>query len=76
MRSSQDTFVARSRCRGTNHKLSLCKFYQANLFFCPPTVLHANSFSTMAEITTISCLKLLWKREGRRRTQRSLFIIL
>ena len=39
--------------------------------FFPPTVLHANSFSsTMAEITTIACPYLLWKRERRRNARR------
>ena len=39
--------------------------------FSLPTVLYANSFSsTMAEITTIVCLYLLWKRERRRNALR------
>ena len=66
-------------CRRRNHNLSLCKFCQANLschIFCSPTVLHANSFSTRAEITAIVCLYLLRKRERRRRTWRILFILL
>jgi hypothetical protein len=36
-----------SPVRATNHNLSLCKFFQANLSrhnFLPPTALHANSF--------------------------------
>ena len=80
------TFVARWRCRQSfvawqiiiRRCAILCK-YQANLsrhIFCPPTVLHANSFWTMAETTTIAYLYLLWKMERRRRTRRSLFIIL
>ena len=58
----------------TNHNLSLCnnvRRIMSRYIFSLPTVLYANSFSsTMAEITTIVCLYLLWKRERRRNALR------
>ena len=58
----KDTFITWSRCHQSfaaqqiiiRRCASFIRLTLSHHIFCPPTVLHANSFSTMAEITTIA----------------------
>ena len=84
LRRSKSSFAAQQKFCGAAKLLRRSKGFDAQQKFCCAAVLQRgkfrgtevlpavllNSFTTMADITSIACLYLLWKRERRRNARR------